>query len=129
MAQEIDLNEKDVKELEAAQAKDVRDSQVAAPPQEQKVEINLMTSVIVSPAIKFISDIRLVDAKDKVHPLYDMTVCNDRVNLTFRASAQKLRGLKVNLLQAMQNNRIYICDVKQVMEDPENDVLLWYEKV
>lgn len=129
MAKEIDLKEKDVKELEAAQEKDVQESQDAAPQQEQKVEINLMTSVVISPMIKFISNISLVEGTDKTHPLYEMTVCNDKVNLTFRASAKKLRGLKINLLQAMQNNQIYIVDVNAVMEDPENDVLLWYEKV
>lgn len=128
MAQEIDLKEQEVKELEAAQAKEVMDSQVADHPQEEpKLEINLMTSVIIPPMIKFISDISLVNNGDKTRPIYEMTVSNDSVLITFRAFAQKLRSIKIGLLQSMQLNQIYFIDVNPIITD-ENDVIVYSVK-
>lgn len=128
MAQEMDLNEQEVKELEAAQAKEVTDSQVADHPQEEpKLEINLMTSVIIPPMIKFISDISLVNNGDKTRPIYEMTVSNDSVLVTFRAFAQKLRSIKIGLLQSMQLNQIYFIDVNPTITD-ENDVIVYSVK-
>ncbi len=128
MAQEMDLNEQEVKELEAAQAKEVTDSQVADHPQEEpKLEINLMTSVIIPPMIKFISDISLVNNGDKTRPIYEMTVSNDSVLITFRAFAQKLRSIKIGLLQSMQLNQIYFIDVNPTITD-ENDVIVYSVK-
>lgn len=128
MAQEIDLNEQEVKELEAAQAKEVTDSQVANHPQEEpELEINLMASVIIPPMIKFISDISLVNNGDKTRPIYEMTVSNDSVLITFRAFAQKLRSIKIGLLQSMQLNQIYFIDVNPTITD-ENDVIVYSVK-
>lgn len=127
MAQEIDLNEKEAKELEAAQEKDVKESQDANPPQEEgKVNINLMTSVIICPVVQYISNIAK-SGGDFKSDCYDLTVANQSQTITFRGTGEKLRMIKAGILGAMQQNQIYIVDVDEAMGG-NNQVIVYSQK-
>lgn len=126
MAQEIDLNEKEAKELEAAQEKDVKESQDANPPQEEgKVSINLMTSVIICPVVQYISNI--VKSGDRKADCYDLTVANQSQTITFRGTGEKLRMIKAGILGAMQQNQIYVVEVDDAMGG-NNQVIVYMQK-
>lgn len=126
MAQEIDLNEKEAKELEAAQEKDVKESQDANHPQEEgKVSINLMTSVIICPVIQYISNI--FKSGDFKSDCYDLIVANQSQTITFRGTGEKLRMIKAGILGAMQQNQIYVVEVDEAMGG-NNQVIVYMQK-
>lgn len=106
-----------VEEVAQEVAKDKNDPKQ----EEQKIQINLHTSLIIAPVIKFISDITVIpDNTNKENPIYQLTLVTDSLKCTFKGHATSIRALKANLIQSMQQNSIYIANVTPVLEDEES---------
>lgn len=119
MAQEVNLNPEDVQELEAAQGKDVKESQ-----EQQKVEINLDSSVIIAPPFKFISNLKRAGGNDE-DPIFALMVANDATKVVFKGHSAKLRQVKAGLIQAMTapTPTLYYVDVNSEIID-ENSLIV-----
>lgn len=70
---------------------------------EDQIQINLATSVIITPMIKFIGETK--QEAQGANPIFSLVVVTDAVKLKFTGKVQAIRGLKAGLLNALTQTR------------------------
>ena len=88
--------------------------------QEEKVQINLNTSIIITPVVKFMGDIKT--ETQGANPTFSLIVVTDAIKLKFTGKAQAIRGLKAGLLNALTQNQVYIANVSESLVE-EGDLM------
>lgn len=87
---------------------------------EDQIQINLATSVIITPMIKFIGETK--QEAQGANPIFSLVVVTDAVKLKFTGKVQAIRGLKAGLLNALTQNQIYIANVSESLVE-EGDLI------
>lgn len=88
---------------------------------EDQVQINLATSLIITPMIKFIGEIK--QEVQGANPIFSLVLVTDAIKLKFTGNKlQAIRGLKAGLLNALTQNQIYIANVSESLIE-EGDLM------
>lgn len=87
---------------------------------EDQVQINLATSLIITPMIKFIGEIK--PEVQGANPIFSLVVVTDAIKLKFTGKVQDIRAVKAGLLNALTQNRIYVVDVSESLIE-EGDLM------
>lgn len=87
---------------------------------EDQIQINLTTSLIITPMIKFIGEIK--SETQGANPLFSLVMVTDAIKLKFTGKIQAIRGLKAGLLNALTQNQIYIANVSESLVE-EGDLM------
>lgn len=88
---------------------------------EDQVQINLATSLIITPMIKFIGEIK--PEVQGANPIFScLVVVTDAIKLKFTGKVQDIRAVKAGLLNALTQNQIYIVNVSESLIE-EGDLM------
>lgn len=88
---------------------------------EDQIQINLATSLIITPMIKFIGEIKQ-EVQQGANPIFSLVLVTDAIELKFTGKLQAIRGLKAGLLNALTQNQIYIVNVSESLIE-EGDLM------
>lgn len=87
---------------------------------EGQIQINLATSMIITPMIKFIGEIK--QEVKGANPVFSLVMVTDAIKLRFMGKSQDIRALKAGLLDALTRNQIYIVNVSESLAE-EGDLM------
>lgn len=87
---------------------------------EDQIQINLVSSLIITPMIKFIGEIK--QEVQGANPLFSLVVVTDAIKLKFTGKSQAIRGLKACLINALTQNQVYIANVSESLVE-EGDLM------
>lgn len=87
---------------------------------EGQIQINLATSLIITPMIKFIGEIK--QEVPGANPIFSLVTVTDAIKLKFTGKSQAIRALKAGLLDALTRNQIYIVNVSESLAE-EGDLM------
>lgn len=87
---------------------------------EGQIQINLATSMIITPMIKFIGEIK--QEVQGANPIFSLVMVTDAIKLKFTGKLQDIRSLKASLLDALTRNQIYIVNVSESLVE-EGDLM------
>lgn len=85
-----------------------------------QIQINLATSMIITPMIKFIGEIK--QEVTGANPVFSLVMVTDAIKLKFTGKSQAIRALKAGLLDALTRNQIYIVNVSESLAE-EGDLM------
>lgn len=88
---------------------------------EGQIQINLATSMIITPMIKFIGEIKQ-EVNKGANPVFSLVMVTDAIKLRFIGKSQDIRVLKAGLLDALTRNQIYIVNVSESLAE-EGDLM------
>lgn len=97
-----------------------KEQEQAPQKEESKIQINLVTSVIITPLIKFIGEMK-TESKGS-DPTFSLVVVTDAIKLKFMGKTNAIRGLKAGLLNALTQNQVYIVNVSESLVE-EGDLI------
>lgn len=87
---------------------------------EDQIQINLATSMIITPMIKFIGEIK--QEVQGANPIFSLVMVTDAIKLKFTGKLQAIRALKAGLLDALTRNQIYVVNVSESLVE-EGDLM------
>lgn len=87
---------------------------------EDQIQINLATSMIITPMIKFIGEIK--QEVQGANPIFSLVMVTDAIKLKFTGKLQDIRSLKAGLLDALTRNQIYVVNVSESLVE-EGDLM------
>lgn len=87
---------------------------------EDQVQIDLTTSLIITPMIKFIGEIK--NEVQGANPLFSLVVVTDATKLKFTGKVPVIRALKAGLINALTQNQVYIANVSESLVE-EGDLM------
>lgn len=99
---------------------EIQDADKAPEKKEDQIQINLATSLIITPMIKFISEMK--SEKQGADPLFSLVVVTDAIKIKFTGKTAAIRGLKAGLLNALTQNQVYIANVSESLVE-EGDLI------
>lgn len=102
---------------------EIQDADKEQKPVEKKegqIQINLATSMIISPMIKFIGEIK--QEVQGANPIFSLVMVTDAIKLKFTGKSQAIRALKAGLIDALTRNQIYIVNVSESLAE-EGDLM------